>query len=230
MIRCSVCGHENDDLLVVCAFCGSYLQAKVDTLDLFQTAWVLILTPRTAFRRIVLSRHKNYGIFLTSLLGIAIAFGIFWFKNLGSHFSNLVTLLGLGIILGPPLGLIIAGVSSFILTKIGRLLGGKPSFRGMYAVVAYASIPIVLTLVFVFPVEVAIFGTYFFGNNPPPLVVNPVVYVTLLGFDALGVLWTWFLVIEGSIVANGLTRARAIVQTLSLIVITAGAAVGLHYL
>ena len=230
MIRCSVCGHENDDLSVVCSACKSYIQAKVDTLDLFQTAWDLIVSPHKAFRRIVLSRHKNYGILLTSFLGIAIAFTVFWFKNLGAYFSSLVALLGAGIVLGPPAGILIALASSLFLTRIGRLLGGKTSFRGMYAVVAYASIPIVLTLVFVFPVEVAIFGTYFFGNNPPPLVVNPVVYVTLLGFDALGVLWTWLLVIEGSIVANGLSRARSVILTLSLLLLTAGAAVGLRSL
>ena len=100
MIRCSVCGHENDDLSVVCVACKSFLQAKVDTLDLFQTAWILIVSPRRAFKRIVISRHKNYGVLLTSLLGIAIAFTVFWFKNLGGHFSSLIALLGAGLILG----------------------------------------------------------------------------------------------------------------------------------
>ena len=230
MIRCSVCGHENDDFSVVCTSCKGFLQTKVDTLDLFQTSWMLIVSPRKAFRRVVLSRHKNYAVFLTSLLGISIVFTVLWFKNLGAYFSSLVTLMGVGLVLGPPVGIAVAVFSSFFLTRIGHLLGGKTTFRAMYGVVAYASVPIILTLVFVFPVEVAIFGRYWFENNPPPLVVNPVVYVTLLGFDALGVLWPWLLVIEGSIVANGFTRMRSVVLVVSLLLITAGVAVGIRFL
>ncbi len=222
MIRCSVCGFENDDLQVVCASCKSYLQSKVDTLDLFSSIWTLIYSPRSAFRRIALSRHKNYVVLLTSLLGMAMAYSILWFKNMGRVFSNLIVLLLSGLVAGPVIGIAFAVVFTLVMVRLGHLLGGKTTFRGMYAVVAYASVPIVMTLVFVFPIEVAIFGQYLFDNNPPPLVINPVLYVTLLGFDTLGVIWAWLLLIEGSIVANGFSRARSVLLALEVLVLTAG--------
>lgn len=209
MILCSVCGRENDDLAVVCVSCKSYLQSKVDTLDLFQTLWMLIVAPRETFRRIVLSRHKNYVFFVSSLLGMALAFTILWFKNLGHLFPNLIVVLLTGTIAGPFIGNAFVSLFSAVMILLGRMLGGKATFRNTFGVVAYASMPIVLTLVLVFPIEIAIFGLDFFGNNPSPLVIKPFVYVTLLGFDAMAVVWAWLLLIEGSIVANGFTRGRS---------------------
>ncbi len=223
MIRCSVCGEENDDLSVVCVRCRSYLQSKVDTLDLFQTIWSLIESPRSAFRRIVLSRHKNYSIFLSCLLGIALAYMVAWLRNAGHLFTNMFALLAAGLVAGPFLGLLFVPLFSVMMVWLGKVLGGKAGFRNMFGVVAYASVPVVLSLVFVFPIEVAIFGGYLFDNNPPPLVINPVVYVTLLGLDTLAVLWSWLLVVEGAIIAHGFTRGRALLLTAILVALTAGA-------
>jgi len=230
MIRCPVCGHENGDFETVCASCKSYLQSKVDTLDLFSSIWGLIHSPRAAFRRIVLSRHKNYVVLLTALLGMAILYSVLWFRNMGRLFSNLFTVLLSGVVAGPPVGLAFAALFTIVMVRLGHLLGGKTTFRGMYAVVAYASVPILLTLVFVFPVEVAIFGLYLFDNNPPPLVINPVLYITLLGLDGLGVLWAWLLLIEGSIIANGFSRGRSVMLALGVFLLTACGAVAVRFL
>jgi len=209
MIRCSVCGHENDDLAVLCVSCKSYLQSKVDTLDLFQTFWTLIISPRTAFRRIALSRHKNYIFLVSSLLGIALAYSVLWFKNLGPSFPNLIILLLSGLLAGPLLGIAFVFLFSAVMILLDRLLGGRATLRTTFGVVAYSAMPIVLSLVLVFPIEVAIFGIDLFDNNPSPLVIKPFIYITLLGFDTLAVLWAWLLLIEGAIVANGFTRARS---------------------
>ena len=73
----------------------------------------------------------------------------------------------------------------------------------------YASVPIVYSLVLVFPIEIAIFGPYFFSDNPPPLVIDPVAYIVLLGFDGAAVLWSLALLIEGTVVVNGFSRVKA---------------------
>ncbi len=230
MIRCPVCGHENGDLETVCVSCKGFLQSKVDTLDLFSSIWGLMHSPRLAFRRIVLSKHKNYVILLTALLGMAILYSVLWFRNMGRIFSGLFGVLLTGIVAGPVVGIVFTVIFTVVMVRLGHLLGGKTTFRVMYAVVAYASVPILLTMVFVFPIEVAIFGIYLFDNNPPPLVINPVLYVMLLGFDALGVLWAWLLLIEGSIIANGFTRLRAVLLALGVFLLTAGGAVVIRYL
>ncbi len=229
MIKCSVCNTENDDLAVICVSCKSYIQAKVDNINLFETIWRLIESPRSAFKRIVLSKHKNYVMLLSCILGLAIIYTIFWYKNLGRNFSNLATLVGTGALVGPPLGILFVVVFSLVLRRIARVIGGKATVKTTYAVVSYASVPIVLSFVLVFPLELALFGMYFFDNNPPPLVINPVGYVTLLGLDAVTVAWSWFLLIEGSIVANGFSRKQSVLIVLAVMLLTGGLAVGLRY-
>ena len=89
--------------------------------------------------------------------------------------------------------------------------GGKGGFRNTFAVLAYAHVPVVLSLCFVFPVELAIFGRYLFDANPSPMVISPVLYLALLGLDAAALVWTVLLMIEGLAVAHTITRERGVV-------------------
>ena len=214
MIACSVCGHQNDDLAVLCASCHSYVQSKVDNLDLFKTMWQLIEMPSVAFRKIVMSSHKNYVLLLSSLLGISIAFGAIWLKKLGSRFGDLFSVVGSGTITGIPLGIFFVALLGIMLVILIKLLNGKARFKNAFAVVAYSGVPIILSLVFVLPLEIAIFGVDFFGNNPPPMVLNPQVYVALLAFDILAILWAWFLLYSGIRVLSGFPKGKSLLSTL----------------
>ncbi len=214
MIICSVCRAENDDLAIVCPACKSFLQTRVDTLDLFGTVWQLIDSPRPAFKRIVLSQHKNYLILLSSLLGISIVYSVIWFERLGDTFANVLTLVGAGLLIGPIVGILFVLAFAFFSVRTTKALGGKATLKNMSAVVAYSSVPIILSLVLVFPVEIAVFGLDFFGNNPPPMVIKPVVYVALLSMDFLAVGWFFLLLVEGTAVATGFSRLRSLIVTL----------------
>jgi hypothetical protein len=215
MITCRVCGTENDNLAVICSACKSFLQTKVDNIDLFGTLWKLVESPRAAFKRIVLSQHKNYVFLLSGLFGVSIVYAVFWFKALGDSFANILMLLGAGLIVGPPLGILTVFASSITSVQIVRALGGKATLKNMITVLAYASAPIIFSLVLVFPLEVAIFGLYFFGNNPPPIVIKPVVYVVLLGIEILSVVWFCLLLVVGTMVATGFSRVRSLFILLS---------------
>ena len=230
MIRCSVCGKENDDLAVICAGCKSYLQSKVDNLNLFETMWGVIESPRIAFKKIVLAQHKNYVFLLSSLLGIYLVYMLLWYKNWGHAFSNIIEILGAGLILGPVLGIPFVYLFSLLMQSAARLVGGKGSVRSMFAVVSYASLLLVFALVFVLPIEVAIFGSYFFERNPPPLVINPAVYITLLGLDFLALIWSWLLLVEGSIVSNGFSRKKSLLLVLAVMVLTGFCSIGIYLL
>lgn len=213
MITCSVCGQRNDDLALLCSSCRGYLQSKVDNLDLFQTIWQLIENPRIAFKRIILARHKNYVYVLSSLIGVSMALGIFWLKKLAPLFTNLMTLVGWGSLIGVPLGLLFVLILSIVIVIATRLLGGRTSIRNTAAVIAYSSLPIVLSLAFVFPLEIAIFGVDFFGVNPPPMLLNPIVYTALLGFDTLAILWTLLLLFGGISVLTGFPKSKSLALT-----------------
>ena len=229
MIACTVCGTQNDEFAVVCVSCKSFLQMKVDNLNLFETLWSLMETPRAAFRRIALARHKNYVILLSCLLGMAIVYLVIWLKTLGTRFPSFALLVGAGIVLGPFAGVLFTFLFSFVVHRVGRLLGGTGSYRNVRAATVYASVPIVYSLVLVFPIEIAVFGPYFFSDNPPPLVINPVAYIALLGFDAAAMVWSLALLIEGTIVVNGFSRGRASVLAAIIVSLTSLAVYGLRF-
>ena len=224
MITCSVCGTENGDLAVVCSSCKSYIQSKVDNLNLFETFWGLMETPRGTFKRIVLARHKNYVLFLSAMLGVSFVYAAIWFENWGHLFSNVITLAGLGLLFGVPVGIAGVIVVSSVVMVVARMLGGSPSLRNMIAVVAYAGMPVVLALVFVVPVEIAVFGRYFFDNNPPPLVISPVIYVVLIGLHGAAWFWSWLLLVEGTVVAGTLGRLKSALAGLAIAGVTGCAA------
>ena len=92
MIECRVCGAENGDLALTCGKCKSYLQAKVDTLDLFATAWGILESPARTFKRVVLAKRKNYVVLLSVFLGIGAMAAAVSYQNLGPSLGGLPTL------------------------------------------------------------------------------------------------------------------------------------------
>jgi hypothetical protein len=230
VITCSVCGRQNEDLAVVCTSCKGFLQSKIVALNLFETVWCLVESPRTAFRRIVLSQHKNYVVVLSTLMGVHVAYYVIWYKNLGDVFPDLMVLLGAGLAAGPSLGMVCALGFGALVMKLTNMVGQRVSMRNAFAVVAYAGVPVICSLVFVFPVEMAIFGIYFFGTNPSPMVLKPVEYLVLLGLDSLAVVWSLSLLTDGLMVLTGLTRRRAVLATLGLAGVVCACVVALHFL
>lgn len=157
-------------------------------------------------------------------------FGMFWLKKVGSQFANVLTLVGTGGLAGVGVGLIFVVVLGALFVQFIRMMGGKATMRNAMAVVAYSCVPIVLSLFFVFPLEIAIFGTDFFGLNPPPMVINPGVYMALLAFDGLAVVWALVLLYHGVTVLTGFHRAKSIAVTALTALVPGALSFGLKFL
>jgi len=228
MLKCPVCGAENGDLDVVCRSCKSFMQAKVDTLDLFSTAWGLLEQPRRTFRRIALAKSKNYVILLSSAVGVVIVYLYLWHWHIAVQVPSLVTLLGVGLLVGPPLGNLFVALCAAVIGFILRVRGINLTFRNTRAVLAYACVPLVASLLLVMPLEIAIFGSYFFDNNPPPMVINPVAYIGLVGLDALAGLWSAVLLIVGIRSAAGAPLVWSIIASAVVVSALAGLVMGLR--
>ncbi len=117
--------------------------------------------------------------------------------------------LAIGLAAGVPAGILGLLLLSVVLRTAARTLGGTGTIRNVFAVCAYAATPIVLSLVVVFPVEIALFGIYLFDRNPSPMVLKPVPYVVLAVIDGLAALWSFLLLGIGLRVATGLPGIRA---------------------
>jgi hypothetical protein len=212
MKLCPICGAENDEFAFVCVSCKGFIQSKVDTLDLFHTIWSLFESPSATFRRIGLARVKNYVIPLAIGFGLALVYLLFWNANLGAVSRQLTTILGLGLLVGPFLGILLLALLAFAFARLAPRMKGKITFRNAFAVLAYAAVPVVLTLVVVFPIELGIFGIYLFDNNPPPIVYNPAAYLVLVGIDGLAAVWSLVLVGIGMRAVAGVSRLWSMVM------------------
>jgi hypothetical protein len=208
----------------VCSHCKGYLQGRVDALNLFETLWGLVESPRRTFRRILLARHKNYVFLLSSLFGMALVYAILWVRHLGNVFPDPAVLAGAGLLLGPPVGVAAIALLAGAWTLVLRRAGGKVGYRNVHAVTAYATMPVVCSLLILFPAELAVFGFDIFRTNPHPMIINPSAYLTLVGLDVLAVGWSWVLMVEGIIAAGGFTRIRAVVVAL-IVLLLCGAVV-----
>ncbi len=197
MITCTICRTENHHLAVTCAGCGSFLQQRVETLDLFQTLGHLIESPRKTFHTIGVSRHKNYAIVLSMAAGWPLVFFVFWALKAGEHAPTFLHLLLAGLATGPFFGLISLLLLA-ALTAIGtRLLKHRVSFRNSFALLAYACMPWLFVLLFVLPVVFLSFGIYFFTGNPSPAILRPFSFYAIASLTVAFALWGVVLLVVG---------------------------------
>lgn len=221
MIVCPVCGYENEDLQIVCVSCRSFLQGRVDALNLFETLWGLLESPRATFRKIILSRHKNFALVLSMLFGMELVFDVAWMKHLGNSTGSLLTLLAVALAAGPPAGLLGVALLSVMLQYSMRLLGGRATFRNMFAASAYAAFPFVVSLFIVEPLALAIFGVYFFGSNPSPMIIKPAAYVLILGLKGIAALYAVYLLVEGTLSAHGFSTSKTGAVAVGVLIVIA---------
>jgi len=200
---CPVCQEQNKWYATRCSHCGSYLQNKVDTLNLFETLWELVESPLRALSRIILAEHKNYTLLLSGVFGIAFVYAYSWFHHVGARIESLLVVLLVGLLAGPVAGIGLMGILSALLTVILRKLGSPMSFRNVHAVTSYASAPVVFSLFLVFPLELMTFGGFLFTSNPSLGTLNPASYVLFLLLDGSAVLWSVVLLSVGVHVLSG---------------------------
>lgn len=182
---------------MTCSSCGGYLQTRVDTLDLFSTAWRVIERPFKAFHTIAIARHKNYVLLLSALAGLAIVFTLFWAITAARYAESTLNILIAGFVVGPLFGIVLLLFLSILIVTIARVFGFHTRMKGTFAVVAYASIPWVFIGLFIFPVEVLTFGTYLFSNNPSPYTIKPLSFIVLLILHGTFALWNLLLLLVG---------------------------------
>lgn len=222
MIKCPVCSSENDDAAVVCGSCGSYLQERVPNLDFFPTVWKMIESPRVAVHRVLIAEHKNYVLFLNLFFGIAVSFALLWLRHAGNEFDNLIYLLLLGVAIGMMLAYPLGLGTVYGIYGLAKLFRGKGSVRNTYAVIGWSLAPIMLSVVFILPIELASMGLLFFTTNPSAFEIKPVVFSSLVGLDGIAVLWSIYLAATGVHIAHKIHLLWALLIVLMTAIVLFG--------
>jgi hypothetical protein len=226
MIVCPVCQTENDQYAVICRSCRGYIQNKIPNLDLFETAWLIIEKPRVAFRRIATAEHKNYAVLLYSLLGIGFAFAELWLFRAGNRFESLFSLLIFSIVAGIASGLLLFPIITSAHWIISKILNQKAGFRNSIGITAYSLVPIIISIIFILPIELLTFGMYFFTFNPDPMTINPSSYIVLVILDGLMGLWSIVLYLVGTKVGHQISWIKSVVVVLCVLAVLAACMYG----
>ncbi len=216
---CPVCKTENPPLKVTCRSCGGYIRDRVASLHLFETLWHLIESPGSAMQRIIVAQQKNYITPIQMIFGFAYIAFIFWASNIGLLIDNLQVILLLIILLGPVTGIVTIMLLSMVVSVCLRLMKIVVAYRDVRAVVSYSGFPIILSVLFIFPVEVGLFGMYLFTGEPSPFSINPVVYSMVIGLDVVLILWSVILLLIGLKILSG--RVAPASAAVAAVIVTA---------
>ncbi len=216
---CPVCQTQSGMLATVCPVCGSYLRDPVHTLNLFETGWMLIESPGQAMQRILRAHHKNYNWMLQVMGGCAYTVVGLWLVMIGKAIDDLFHILAIIVIAGPVIGIIITNFLAVVLNLI--LKNPNVTVRDMRALLSYAAIPLAVSFLTVFPIEIAVFGQYYFSDNPSPMVMQPAVYMTMLIVKGILLIWSVYLLFTGFRTAGaGYVRSCSAIVFALLIILT----------
>ncbi len=220
MIVCPVCQHSNDDFAVTCSACGSYVQDRVPNLDFFSMIWLIIESPEQAFKKVIIAEHKNFVLFLGLFFGIGSFFTLLWGFRSGNSFDNLFPLLLFGSVVGAIFAIPMFYALAGTVHGFSRLLKGKAAFKETYGIVGWSLVPVMLSVVFILPLELGTLGLLLFSTNPSALEVKPEITVTLLALDGACVLWSALLGMKGLRMAHRFSAVTsAMVMILSVAVV-----------
>lgn len=195
--NCPNCGAENPIYKYSCRSCKAFLRERVVNIDLWHTISSILESPVKTFTKIIEAEHKNFLIFLNSLIGIKfflIAVTLSSFNQINSvktdyFFLNLLVVFCISFILLMAIG--------YLFTKLNSLFGLDNRFRDNYSIIVYSFIPLLMSLVLLSPVHYALFGSYWFTYNPPPYIVKPTPAYILLFIEGLLMLWSLLMLIWG---------------------------------
>jgi hypothetical protein len=193
VITCKNCSDENPYFSFICGNCKAYLRERVVNIDLWKTTGELVEAPVKAFSNIIHAEHKNFIFFLSFLIGIkffinALILSEPVFKGT-QIFSHVVPVFFISIAAVP----IAAVLFALLFTSFTNVFKVKTRYKDNFSFLTYSQIPHVFGLVFLFPVELVLFGGFLFSNNPSPFLLKPTPAYTMAAME--GIMFLWALVL-----------------------------------
>jgi len=217
-MMCTVCGAANPETATICSSCKAFLQNRIPTLDLFETAWGCLVAPGKTFHEIVIAEHKNYALTLFGFSGIPLLASTIAALQAGQLVGGLIETAALATAAGFVVGIVSGLLMTLLHWQLAGLLKGDKAFQRSLGIVAYALVPAMLVGLLIFPIQLMTFGEHWFSANPHPATINPVSYWTLQALQWGAILWTLALLAVGNKAGIGVGTTRATI----LMIFTAG--------
>jgi len=192
-IVCSNCSKENPPFEYICRNCNSFIRSRVSNIDLWKTTGLLVESPKKAFEEIVYSEHKNFIIFILLFVTVKLLVDTRFISLLTvGDFQRTTSLFISYLIVAGTIFLFLL-LYSFIVKLVLKPLEIETRFRDNLAVLIYSLMPHVFGIIFLFVLELVVFGDYLFSVNPSPFVIKGLIAYLFLGAEILIILWSAFL-------------------------------------
>jgi len=192
-ITCSNCSAENPPYAYTCKSCNSFIRKRVFNIDLWNVIGLLIESPKKAMELIVFSEHKNFISFLLIFIAIKVLVNVRFISLISIGTFNPTTSLYLSYLIVFVILVAYLILFSFFFTFINKLLQITTRFRDNFAVLTYSLLPNVFGIIFLFIIELVVFGEYLFSINPTPFVIKGFTAYIFAGAEILLIVWSVFL-------------------------------------
>lgn len=173
------------------------MRARIVNIDLWTVVGNLLHSPINTTKTLICSEHKNFIsliLFLASfkvILNVMLLSNLFNLESVGRvSFTNVVlfSLITSSIIT----------LSSYAITKLNSLFGLMNRFLDNLTIYSYSFIPVIIVLVFLAPIQFALFGNYWFTFDPSPFLIKPTIAKVLIFIELLFQLWTVILFVTST--------------------------------
>ncbi len=195
-ISCSNCSAENPPYVYTCKNCNSFIRERVFNIDLWNVIGLLIESPKKAFELIVFSEHKNFISFLLIFIAIKLLVNTRFISLISLGTYNPTTSLYLSYLMVFGILVVYLILFSFCFTFINKLLHITTRFRDNFAVLTYSLLPNVFGIIFLFIIEIVVFGEYLFSINPTPFVIKGITAYLFVAAEVLLIFWSVILTLK----------------------------------
>lgn len=194
-IECNICHHENPLYFMNCEKCNAYLHSRIANIDLWDTLWNIIESPIKAAEIIIQSDHKNFLVTILLLISFKIGLNALTISNAFSS-NNGEERNGLAIITYSAIIFITVLLAlSLIITQLHKLYKIRSRFKDNLAIFTYSFLPMLVFFAVITPIQIALFGTYWFSFNPSPLIFKPMSTYVIFILEILFYMWSGILFI-----------------------------------
>ncbi len=225
---CSNCGSQNPLYVKNCSNCKHYIRTAVVNIDLWHTIYQLFENPRKTLKNIIYAEHKNFIIFLLFFFSIKLflfSLSIQSGLKLNTGVSNFIIY---NFLLLTVIYAILILFSIKVLTILLNKLS-KTRFKDNLSLFIFGSIPIIISLFILTPVEYGIFGEHWFIFNPSPFIIKTNLAYILAGLEVLMILWSITIIFKAFHIQSN-SKIFATLSTVSLLIVISVAIIFIPYI
>ncbi len=194
---CKSCNNKIPSNIDICPECGAFIRSRVNNLEIWKTMINLFAEPKNTLEQIVYAKRKSGILFLFFILTLIFSFFNFlainylasesggiisFFLTIEKTFSNsFISILAVLVLI------------RFLFMTFGYVSRSKD----LLAVISYSFVPFIFSSIFLFPIEIGLFGEFWFTFHPFPWIIKPFPAYFLISIHGLMLLWSVMLLFLG---------------------------------